>query len=104
MDIGKLKTYSNLAHDLAQTKKNTLEKCKARQIIAYNGRLFRADAQTINVVSTFKAHNKKFIMLDVNDNPCEINEPDSFLSLLIEKNQEALNTYNQLFIALKKKG
>ena len=43
-------------------------------------------------------------MLDVNDNPCEINEPDSFLSLLIEKNQEALNTYNQLFIALKKKG
>tara|TARA_E500000318_G_C3371110_1_gene138508 strand:- start:1 stop:315 length:315 start_codon:yes stop_codon:yes gene_type:complete len=104
MDIGKLKTYSNLAHDLAQTKKNALEKCKARQIIAYNGRLFRADAQTINVVSTFKAHNKKFIMLDVNDNPCEINEPDSFLSLLIEKNQEALNTYNQLFIALKKKG
>ena len=104
MDIGKLKTYSNLAHDLAQTKKNALEKCKARQIIAYNGRLFRADAQTINVVSTFKAHNRKFIMLDVNDNPCEINEPDSFLSLLIEKNQEALNTYNQLFIALKKKG
>ena len=104
MDIGKLKTYSNLAHDLAQTKKNALEKCKARQIIAYNGRLFRADARTINVVSTFKAHNKKFIMLDVNDNPCEINEPDSFLSLLIEKNQEALNTYNQLFIALKKKG
>ena len=104
MDIGKLKTYSNLAHDLAQTKKNALEKCKARQIIAYNGRLFRADTQTINVVSTFKAHNKKFIMLDVNDNPCEINEPDSFLSLLIEKNQEALNTYNQLFIALKKKG
>ena len=104
MDIGKLKTYSNLAHDLAQTKKNALEKCKARQIIAYNGRLFRADAQTINVVSTFKAYNKKFIMLDVNDNPCEINEPDSFLSTLIEKNQEALNTYNQLFIALKKKG
>ena len=104
MDIGKLKAYSDLAHDLAQTKKNALEKCKARQIIAYNGRLFRADAQTINVVSTFKAHNKKFIMLDVNDNPCEINEPDSFLSLLIEKNQEALNTYNQLFIALKKKG
>ena len=104
MDIGKLKTYSDLAHDLAQTKKNALENCKARQIIAYNGRLFRADAQTINVVSTFKAHNKKFIMLDVNDNPCEINEPDSFLSLLIEKNQEALNTYNQLFIALKKKG
>ncbi len=104
MDIGKLKTYSDLAHDLAQTKKNSLEKAKARQIVAYNGRLFRADAQTINVVSTFKAHKDKFIILDVNDNPCEIEDPEGFIKILLERNQEALNTYNQLFIALKKKG
>jgi hypothetical protein len=104
MDIGTLKKYSDLAHDLAQTKKNALEKCKARQIVAYNGRLFRADAETINVVSTLKTHKKKFIMLDVNDNPCEIDDPEHFISKLIERNQEAINTYNQLFVALKKKG
>ena len=103
MDIGKLKNYSDLAHDLAQSKKNALEKMRSRQIIAYNGRLFRADAETINVVQTFKAHSKKFYMLDTNDNPCYITNPDEFLRLLIERNQETLNSYNQLFEDLKKR-
>ena len=104
MDIGTLKNYSDLAHDLAQTKRNALEKMRSRQIIAYNERLFRADAETINVVQTFKAHAKKFYMLDVNDNPCHITNPDEFLKLLIERNQESLNAYQQLFEDMKKKG
>ena len=103
MDIGTLKTYSDLAHDISQTKKNALEKMRSRQIIAYNSRLFRADAETINVVQTFKAHSKKFYMLDTNDNPCYITNPDEFLRLLIERNQETLNSYNQLFEDLKKR-
>ena len=103
MDIGTLKNYSDLAHNLAQTKKNALEKMRSRQIIAYNERLFRADAETINVVQTFKVHLKKFYMLDTNDNPCHITNPDEFLRLLIERNQEALNSYNQLFEDLKKR-
>ena len=104
MDIGTLKNYSDLAHDLVQSKKNALEKMRSRQIIAYNNRLFRADAQTINVVQTFKLHSNTFYMLDVNDNPCYIINPDEFLKLLIERNQEALNVYYQLFEDLKKKG
>jgi len=103
MDIGTLKNYSDLAHDLSQTKKNALEKMRSRQIIAYNGRLFRADAETINVVQTFKSHSKKFYMLDTNDNPCHITNPEEFLRLLIERNQETLNSYNQLFEDLKKR-
>ena len=103
MDIGKLKNYSDLAHDLAQTKRNALEKMQSRQIMAYNGRLFRADAQTINVVQTFKSHSETFYMLDTNDNPCYITNPTEFLKLLIERNQEALNTYYQLFEDLKNK-
>ena len=103
MDIGTLKNYSDLAHDLSQTKKNALEKMRSRQIIAYNGRLFRADAETINVVQTFKSHSKEFYMLDTNDNPCHIINPDEFLRLLIERNQETLNSYNQLFEDLKKR-
>ena len=103
MDIGTLKDYSDLAHDLSQTKKNALEKMRSRQIIAYNGRLFRADAETINVVQTFKSHSKKFYMLDTNDNPCHITNPEEFLRLLIERNQETLNSYNQLFEDLKKR-
>ena len=102
MDIGTLKNYSDLAHDLVQSKKNALEKMRSRQIIAYNNRLFCADAQTINVVQTFKSHTNTFYMLDVNDNPCHITNPDEFLKLLIEKNQETLNAYHELFENMKK--
>jgi len=103
MDIGTLKDYSDLAHDLAQIKKNALEKMRSRQIVAYNGRLFQANAETINVVQTFKAHSKDFYMLDTNDNPCHITDPDEFLRILIERNQETLNTYHQLHEDLKNK-
>ena len=103
MDIKSLKKKSDLMHDIAVSKKNALEKMHSRQIVAYNGRLFRADAQTINVVQTFKSHSKKFYMLDTNDNPCHITNPEEFLRLLIERNQETLNSYNQLFEDLKKR-
>ena len=103
MDIGTLKNYSDLAYNLLQTKKNALEKMRSRQIIAYNGRLFQADANTMNVVQTFKAQTKSFYMLDTNDNPCHITDPDEFLRILIERNQETLNAYHQLHEDLKNK-
>ena len=103
MDIGTLKDYSDLAFDLAQLKKNALEKIRSRQIVAYNGRLFRADANTINVVQTYKAHSKEFYMLDTNDNPCHITDPEEFLRILIERNQETLNSYHKLHEDLKNK-
>ena len=103
MDIGTLKDYSDLAFDLAQLKKNYLEKRRSRQIVAYNGRLFRADANTINVVQTYKAHSKEFYMLDTNDNPCHITDPEEFLRILIERNQETLNSYHKLHEDLKNK-
>jgi|TARA_E500000178_G_C16793658_1_gene649203 hypothetical protein len=103
MDIGKLKKYSDLAFDIKQLKQNALEKCNARQIMAYNGRLFKADAQTINVVSTFQSHKKEFYILDTNNNPCLIKDPDDFLKKLIERNQESLNEYSKLFEDLRTK-
>ena len=103
MDIGTLKNYSDLAHDLSQTKKNALEKMRSIQVVVYNGRLFNADAETINVVQTFKAHSKEFYMLDTNDNPCHIIDPDEFLRILIERNQETLNSYHKLHEDLKNK-
>ena len=103
MDIGTLKNYSDHAHDLATTKKNALEKLRSRQIVAYNGRLFRADADTINVVQTYRGQQKQFYILDVNDNPCHVKEPDELLKVLLERNQETLNTYHQLHEDLKNK-
>ena len=78
MDIGTLKNYSDLAHDIVQTKKNALEKLRGRQIIAYQGRLFRADTNTISVVKTLSEQQDKFYLLDLNDNPCHITDPNAF--------------------------
>jgi ribosomal 50S subunit-associated protein YjgA (DUF615 family) len=103
MDIGKLKKYSDLAHDINLTKRNSLEKMRARQIMAYNGRLFRADTETINTVSTLKAHAKEFYILDTNKNPCLIKDPEDFITKLIERNQETLITLSQLHDSLQRR-
>ena len=72
MDIGNLKKHADLNFKVAQAKRNALEKMRSRQIMAYNERLFRADADTINLVHTLKQTKKDFYVLDVNENPCFI--------------------------------
>ena len=103
MDIGNIKKHSDLNFEVAHAKRNALEKLRSRQLLAYNERLFMADANTINLVSTLKQHSKDFYVLDVNDNPCHVNDPDDFLIKLIERNQETLNAYQQLHQDLAKK-
>ena len=104
MDIGNIKKHSDLNFEVVQAKSNALEKMRSRQLLAYNERLFKADANTINLVSTMKQHHKDFFVLDVNENPCQIKDPEDFLSKLIERNQETLNAYHQLHEDLSKKG
>lgn len=96
MDISELKKYSDLSFDHTVAKKNALERARSRQIMAYNGHLFRADAHTINLIHTLKIHHEKFFVLDINDNPCLIASPDEFLDLLLQRNQESLNDYHRL--------
>jgi len=103
MDIGKLKKYSDLAHDINLTKRNSLEKMRARQIMAYDGRLLRADTETINTASTLKSHTKEFYILDTNNNPCLIKDPEDFITKLIERNQETLITLSQLHDSLQRR-
>jgi hypothetical protein len=103
MDIGNIKKHSDLNFEVAQAKKNALEKLRSRQIMAYNERLFTADADTISLISTLKQHKQEFYVLDVNDNPCHVQDPDDFLEKLIERNQETLNSYHQLHKDLAQK-
>ena len=104
MDIGNIKKHSDLNFEVAQAKSNALEKMRSRQLLAYNERLFKADANTINLVGTLKQNNKDFFVFDVNENHCQIKDPEDFLSKLIERNQETLNAYHQLHEDLSKKG
>lgn len=103
MDFDSLRIQSDLSFDAATAKKNALERAESRQIIAYNNHLFRADADTINLVSVLKQQHDKFFILDTNNNPCEITDPQEFLNILIQRNQETLNEYHQLHQQLKKK-
>ena len=104
MDIRELKKQSDLSYDIAVAKSNALEKAHARQVLAYKGNLFRADPQTICVVRTLKENSTKFFILDTNSNPVEIKDADDFLNKLIERNQEALNTYHQMYESFTKRG
>ena len=104
MDIRELKRQSDLSYDIAIAKRNALEKAQSRQVLAYNGNLFRADPETICLVRTLKENTSQFFMLDTNKNPVEITDPDDFLARLIERNQEALNAYHQMYETFTKKG
>lgn len=104
MDIRDLKKQSDLSYDIAVAKRNALEKAHSRQVLAYDGHLFRADPQTICLVRTLKESNEKFFILDTNSNPVEVQDAEDFLSKLIERNQETLNTYHQMYKTFTKRG
>ena len=50
MDIGELKKQSDLSYDIAVAKRNALEKAHSRLVVVHNEHIFRADAETINLV------------------------------------------------------
>ena len=104
MDIRELKKQSDLSYDTAVAKRNALEKAHSRQVMAYKGHLFRADAETICLVRTLKESLDTFCVLDTNHNPVEITDPDDFLGKLIERNQESLNAYKQIYQTFTRKG
>ena len=104
MDIREIKKQSDLSYDIAIAKRNALEKAHSRQVLAYNEHLFRADPETICLVRTLKENSSKFFILDTNKNPVEISNAEDFLARLIERNQEALNAYHQMYETFTKKG
>ena len=104
MDFRELKKQSDLSYDTAVAKRNALEKAHSRQVMAYEGHLFRADPETICLVKTLKESLDTFCVLDTNHNPVEITDPDKFLGKLIERNQESLNAYKQIYQTFTRKG
>ena len=96
MDISKLKQKSDRSYTIALEKQNALEKAKSRMLLAHNGHLFNADAETINLVKTLSEDLGTFVILDVNDNPVLIEDPKKLLDALKSKNQEVLNSYHKL--------
>ena len=97
MDIGSLKKESDLSFDVAIAKRNALEKAHSRLVVVYNEHIFRADAETINLVKTLEVvHSSPFYILDTNNNPMEVSNSKELLHVLVERNQEAMSSYHQM--------
>jgi hypothetical protein len=104
MDIGELKKQSDLSYNTAIAKRNALEKANTRQVMVYKDHIFRADPQTICLVKILKEEKDSFFLLDTNQNPVEITDPSDLLSKLIERNQESLSSYHQMYKTFERKG
>jgi len=106
MDVESLKKTADLMHDIAVSKQNALEKLRSRQILIYNNHAFRADVETLNFVHALRQfqQDKIIYVLDINNNPCEIQDSSDFMKKLLERNQESINVYHQLYQTFKKKG
>jgi len=101
-DIESLKSQSDWAFDAALQKKNMLEACRARQVMAYNNGIFFIDHSHIAFLHAMKlGNNEKVVMLDQNDNPISVDVTD-FLEKSIERYNEALLSYHLQHETLKK--
>ena len=104
MDIGSLKKESDLSFDVAIAKRNALEKAHSRLVVVYNEHIFRADAETINLVKTMEeVHSSPFYILDTNNNPVEVSNSKELLHVLVERNQEAMSSYHQMSKTFEKR-
>jgi len=97
MEISDLKKLSDKSYDIALAKQNALEKIKSRMLVAHDGHLIKADAETINLIKTLSEDRKELVILDVNDNPLLVKDPQALLEVLKSKNQEVLNSYHQIY-------
>ena len=104
MDIGLLKKESDLSFDVAIAKRNALEKAHSRLVVVYNEHIFRADAETINLVKTLEEfHSSPLYILDTNNNPMEVSNSKELLHVLVERNQEAMSSYHQMSKTFEKR-
>jgi len=103
MDISELKKISEKNFDIALAKQNEMEKAKSRSVLAHDGHLFQADAETITYVSCMMQREDQFVILDTNQNPVLIEDPKQFLDKLVSKNQEVLNSYLQAYKKFEKR-
>jgi ribosomal 50S subunit-associated protein YjgA (DUF615 family) len=105
MDIRDLKKNSDLSYDVAVAKRNALEKARSRQVLVHYGHLFRADPETINLVKALIDQSvDNVVLLDTNDNPVSIKDPEDFLQRLVQRNQETLNSYLETYETFTSKG
>jgi hypothetical protein len=97
------KANHNRQTALKVAKQALMERVQAQTILAQDGGVFQITEQMIGTLkSLIDARYETVIMLDANDNPIKIIDPQGFLSRSIIKYQEALNEYHTAYEKLKR--
>ena len=95
--IKDLKDESDLAFDVQLQKQNLLEACRARQVMSHAGGLFLVDESLISFLKSLKDLDvTDTVLLDKNQNPIKV-RVEELLDRSLERYQEAVNTYHQLY-------
>ena len=97
------KANHNRQTALKVAKQALLERVQAHTILAQDGGVFQITEQMIGTLkSLVDAEYETVIMLDANNNPIKIANPQDFLIKAIARYQEALNEYHIAYEKLKR--
>lgn len=95
--------FGNYRTTLANQKRNVISRMQNLQKVHYNGGSFNASPQTIAFVQALISVEKKSsVILDVKENPIEIEDLQDFLDTLIGAYTEGVNEYKVQMDKLKK--
>jgi len=95
--------FANYRTTLSMQKRNIRARMQVLQTLHYKGGSFIADELTISFVNTLIQLTKtSAIIIDIKDNPIEIDDLSDFQSLLIEAYAQASNEYKVQMDKIKK--
>ena len=95
--------FANYRTTLSNQKRNIRSRMQVLQTMHYQGGSFVADAVTISFVNALITSNRQSaIVIDIKDNPIEIEDLQQFYNELINAYQQASNEYKVLLTIEKK--
>ena len=95
--------FSNYTLTINNQKKNVKNRVAQLQTVHYSGGVFHADPTTISFVKTLlDLEHPVVILVDVKENPIRINNPEEFLTKLLDAYTSAMQEYDVEYTKLKK--
>lgn len=94
---------ANYRLTLSVQRQNAKLKLQKDLIYAFNGGMFRADSELLTFVKMLLDSGKEdAVLLDINQNPIEISDLQTFFAELMDRHYEALNSYLVEYKSLQK--
>lgn len=95
--------FSNYRVSLFTQKENIKLKMEAMLSYGINGGIFKSDPELISFVSFISSSGKdSVVLIDINGNPIEITDLESFKNELLSRYFEATNFYHVEYTKLRK--